>query len=524
MNLEKKTVSRRDIFASFKSLLAVRQTATTVTDSTKPYTEPLDKRKAYHLLRRTTFGVSYEIAQKIIGKTANEVVELLLDNALKPRKVSPPAWINDGFWSADPLPTEQKEAAYLRIFEKVRRENPELGQWWIAQMQNDTESIAEKMTLFWHGHFTSGYGELILPAQLMYRQNVLLREMHQGSFKTFLEKITLDGAMLVYLNGNQNDGNAPNENYARELLELYTMGIGNYIEWDVREVARLLTGWKNNIYLDYEKEWGIYKTFLIKGLHDFNPKYIFDEIVRSDFYDTEESIVKSEIQRLMELILFKRTEAVANFICKKIYSYFVYSDSTAYSQPVINEMVRVFISNKFQIRPVLASLLKSEHFFDDGNIGTQIKTPAEQVVGFTKHFQVDFRRQYNLMTQLGQQLFNPPNVAGWQGHRAWVTTKTLPLVITTLGVFLNEQTNERVAQWAKKITNYNDATAFTKEMIDLFFARSITDARLKKYQQILLGDAPDYEWLEIIKSDELAGKRIKILLTELIKAPDFHLC
>jgi uncharacterized protein (DUF1800 family) len=359
------------------------------TNSLAPFDKKLTQQQALHLLRRTTFSTNWQTVKQFTGKTANEAVELLLTNALKNPKPVAPSWIDKSYKAWWKLPKADQQAATDVVYKDVYDLNYELKRWWMKEMTDDNVSIREKMTLFWHGHFTTKFAiDQVMPAQLMYRQNDLFRTLHQGNFRELLEKVTVDGAMLIFLNGQDSSRKSPNENFSRELLELYTIGIGNYTEKDVQEGARVFTGWRTNIFSDEYTNQGVYKTFLLSTEHDNSPKTYLDDTIPTSTYTGQDDIYKSDIQGLIDIILRKRGEVLSLFICEKLYRYFVYSNPQKVNMDIVKEMAQTFRDNNFEIRPVLAKLFKSAFFFEETNIGIQLKTPSELVVGITKHFDV----------------------------------------------------------------------------------------------------------------------------------------
>ncbi len=514
------TISRREILNSFLSgHTTSRQEATS---SLEPYDEPLSLIQAYHLLRRTSFGASYEVARSFVGKRASEVVEQLLNNAEARKNPGPPGWVNITVKDPNRLSGNQKQTETDKMDKSNHAYNTELMEWWVNLMSKDTDSILEKMVLFWHGHFTSQYDICNrIFAQLMYRQNALFRQMHLGSFSEFLEKITLDGAMLLYLNGNENYKEAPNENYGRELMELFTMGIGHYTEDDVREAAKILTGWRIAVYEDQ----GVpYQPFFITQNFDTSTKTFMNEKFEVNYPVTKENVFKNSIQALISVILRKRSKEIAQFMSLKIYRALVYSNPEKADQAVISQMASTLISENFNFRPMVARLLKSKHFFDPQNIGIQIKSPAETIIGFCRNFTVPEKLQRELMSQMGMQLLSPPNVAGWKGYRGWVTTKTYPFAIKYLSDIINDLPNTTLATWAAKFGTFEDPHKLTSSLTSFFLGKTPGPSRDTRFTQILLAGAPDYEWYQLSKNSDTAGFKLKGLLKEIIKAPDFYLC
>jgi uncharacterized protein (DUF1800 family) len=512
-------MNRTDFLSSFIALADTQQT-----DSLTPFDKKLTQQQALHLLRRTTFSTNWETVKLFTGKTANEAVELLLNNGIRNDKPSAPSWKDKSYKAWWKLPKADQQAAVDAVYKDVYELNYELKRWWIEEMAKDNVSIREKMTLFWHGHFTTKFSiDQVMPAQLMYRQNELFRSFHQGNFRTFLEKVVLDGAMLIFLNGQDSTKKSPNENFSRELLELYTIGIGNYTEKDVQEGARAFTGWKTNIFSDEWTNQGVFKTFLVSTDHDNAPKAYLGENIGINTYLTEEEVYKNEIQGMIDIIIRKRGEVLSMFICEKLYKYFVYSNPQKVNMDIVKEMAQTFRDSNYEIRPVLAKLFKSSFFFDESNIGIQLKTPAELVVGITKHFDVKGDWKEWVMVTLGQELLNPPNVAGWVGYRKWSDTRTYPFAVQQVGGFIWNQKDDYIQSWIKQFDGYDDAQKLTTQICTLFLVKPQTTAQIDKYTKILLGGSPEYEWINMVKLVGTVAGRVKYLMAQLIKSPDFHL-
>jgi uncharacterized protein (DUF1800 family) len=511
-------MNRQEFLARF---LPPREPATA---GLEPYTPPLDEPRAYHLLRRTTFGVTLDAARRLTGLTADQAVELLLDNALQASPPAAPPWADEGFGNPERLPPAQRQAAYQAIYDAVYKQNYALKQCWLDAMRQDTLSLREKMTLFWHGHFTSKFAiNGIMPAQAMYRQNALFRRLHQGSFRELALAVTLDGAMLTFLNGQESTRQAPNENYSRELLELFTTGLGQYTEKDVQEGARILTGWRTNFYKDEWPAFGVFNPFFWPDDHDTGEKnYLgvrFPPV--SDNYD--EAVRKNEVGRLIDTILTQRGPAVARFLAGKLYRFFVYGNPAASDQAVVQGLADALLAHDFQLRPVLALLLKSAHFFDPTNWGVQPKSPAEFVVGQLRHFNVAPDWASWVMDTMGQELFNPPDVAGWPGYRSWLTTRTFPFAVQQGGGFVWNQKDDALLAWVRQFPDYTDSRKLVRNIGKVLLARPLESFRLDRYQKMLLAGAPDYEWPNILNDAGSAASRLRVLLVNLVKAPDYHL-
>jgi hypothetical protein len=247
------------------------------------------------------------------------------------------------------------------------------------------------------------------------------------------------------------------------------------------------------------------------------------EVFAVNYEVNEQNVFKNSIQKLIAVILSKKGEVAAKFISNKLYQYFVYANPQKADASVIDQMAKLVTANDFELKPVLKRLLKSQHFFDDLNVGAQIKSPAETVIGMLKHLKFSDRLARNIMSVTGLELFNPPSVAGWKGYRSWISTKTLPTTIYYTKEIINNNTNTELADWALSIEGSGDVKVLTERYIELFLARPVSEDRFNKFKNVFLGGAPDYEWYEIIKNKDQAGQRVRSFLFEIIKAPEYFL-
>ena len=375
----------------------------------EPYTGALNDRRIDHLLRRAAIGASRADIERFRGKTASEVVDALILEATEtlPLPEKPP-------WADIPMPDRKVNPPEdLKEFSMNNRD-------WLNEFRIDWMSwlqkggLRERMALFWHNHFVTGVSVYELSA-LAYRYVKLLRMHGLGNFKDFVYDIGLTPAMLVYLNGVENEKNTPNENYARELLELFTMspespsGQPNYSQNDIEEMARALTGWDVN-YTTYEP---------------FLEERRFDDGVKS-FLGKSGSFGYDDV---VNVVFQQRPAQIAYFICWKIYREFVYD---TVDETIVKDLADIFLDNNFEILPVVSTLLKSAHFFDQQFIGAKVKSPIELLIGFFK--EVDFvpanatyEYSYRSAMDLNQTILDPPDVSGWDGHRSWLSTNTLPV-------------------------------------------------------------------------------------------------
>jgi hypothetical protein len=291
------------------------------------------------------------------------------------------------------------------VCKKKRRKNGRaLTSWWFGEMVATNSPITERLVLFWHNHFTSSLRKVKWP-QLLYRQNELFWQQALGNFTTLLRTIVTDPAMLMYLDGRANRVCKPNENFARELLELFTLGEGQgYTEKDIREAARAFTGWRVRPRDGFAK-------FILRR-HDDGIK---------NFLNREDTIKELEIIA----ILLQRSR-VAEHITEKLWRAFV---SYEENKPVVRQLAQTFRQSGYQIRPLLKGLLLSKEFRDPVNRGTLIKSLVDLIVSVVRLMGIRMENLKCLMRfskRLGQDLFDPPNVKGWPGGTIWITSPTLP--------------------------------------------------------------------------------------------------
>lgn len=372
--------------------------------------KPWTAQRAGHLLRRTGFGPTWKELDAALKQTPAALVDAMFQN-LEPQPVLSAPWPD-----REPFDESVELDVRSQFYNGWRRDTQF---WWISLMLEPATKLREKMTLFWHGHFVSAFPKVEAP-QYIYLQNRLLREYALGSFKELTRRVTIDPAMLLYLDGAGNTSGSANENYARELLELFTLGSGvysdgtpHYTEQDIIQMARALTGWE------------------VEGLNsrfhpdhfDSGPKTIFG--VTANF-GMDAGAEKNPIDLIFELHdPDHQCRRAAFFICSELYQFFVYEvPDTA----IVTEMARTLEASDWSIAAVLQQLFTSEHFFDDAIIGGMLKSPVDLVVGALDQFSLQIN--YNpdpggpethdplhAMETLSQVIFLPPSVKGWPGGR-----------------------------------------------------------------------------------------------------------
>ncbi|MDX1904482.1 MAG: DUF1800 domain-containing protein [Thermonemataceae bacterium] len=297
------------------------------------------------------------------------------------------------------LPAEEKK----RLQKENRQSIKNINIQWLKQMANPDVAFREKMTLFWHNHFACKSPI----AWLNQEQNNTIRKNVLGKFGDLLHAIAKDPAMLQFLNNQQNRKQKPNENFARELMELFTLGRGNYTEQDIKEAARAFTGWGFNFSGEY-----VFR----QRLHDFDEKVFFGK--KGNFNGED----------IIDIILANPQTAI--FITKKIYRYFVNDNP---NKEHIKELADRFRKTDYDIKDLMFFIFKSDWFYDENNIGSHIKSPIELLVQYLHFFKINFEDEKALLfiqKVLGQILLLPPNVAGWQEGRAWIDSSSLLLRLT----------------------------------------------------------------------------------------------
>ncbi|MCX2481649.1 DUF1800 domain-containing protein [Pedobacter sp. MC2016-15] len=371
-----------------------------------------------HLYNRAGFGISYPDLHQLSKKRRSKVVDALFKHRQETEELH--LLSRDEFLSQQSLLASLGTKKEQTAEEKQQREditkarnekNRELNIRWIQQMMTTEDPFLEKMTLFWHGHFACRTNQPYYAQQL----NNIQRTNALGSFKTLLIEVSKSPAMLDYLNNQQNRKGKPNENFSRELMELFTLGRGSYTENDIKQAARAFTGWAYNKSGDFE----------------FNPR-VHDDKEKTFFGQT--GLFDGEA--IIDLILAK--PETATFICRKLYIFFV-NDTP--DENHVKELSDHFYKEKYDITAVMKKLFNADWFYEKANTGNKIKSPVELLVNMSREFYVTYNKPQvliQLQTSLGQYLFNPPNVAGWAGGRNWIDSSSLMLRMKIPSLVLND--------------------------------------------------------------------------------------
>lgn len=505
-----------------------------------PYTGPWTVKEIAHLLRRTTFGAKYGDVAYFKNKTMAQAVDELLTPSTIPLdlpvndyndadKQDPTVPFGETFIGAD----WDEDLESTRIWS--------LKGWWLRRMINQERTIDEKLLLFWHNHLPIQFFD-IFRVNWNFEYMQTLRTHSMGDFKAMIRAITIDTAMLFSLNGQLNSKEEPDENYSRELQELFCIGKGpngNYTEEDVQAIARVLTGWRYN--------WNRQEVEFATWAHDTEDKQL------SSFYNNAVITGRSgaagadELDDLLDVI-FDNNE-VALFLCRKIYRFFVYhSIDTETEQNVIEPLAKIFRNNDYHIKPVLDKLFKSAHFFDAANQGVVLKSAVDYQVALYREFNISLPPEGELydtyeitsimnyyLELLQQSIGDPPNVAGWPAYyqiplydKNWVTTDTLPkrLQVTDLMLLTGiPSTNYAypidVVETARQIPNVEDPNALITNTVDWLYGIEVSAAVKLVLKSILLsGQLTDsywtVAWVEYI-SDPTNPMKLETVKSRLVK-------
>jgi len=356
-----------------------------------------------HLLWRAGFGpavyqlddLSNSSPQKLykaLQKASSKKPEYLLaaDNYLQGLMLG----IQEAGRQQKEISAEQKKELQKRSREGIRN----LNLYWINEMVNSEAQLREKISLFWHGHFACRNLNIFFQQELLH----VIRRNALGNFRDLLHEVSRSAAMLNFLNNNQNRKDHPNENFAREVMELFTMGRGNYTEQDVKEAARAFTGWGANAKGDF-----VFRRFQ----HDDGSKTVLG---RTGNFDGDE---------VLDILLDQKQ--TAKFISQKIYRFFV---NDTIDQLKADWLADRFYKSDYDISKLMEDIFTSDWFYDEKNIGCKIKSPVELLVGIQRMLPMKLENEEALLLLqrlLGQILFYPPNVAGWPGGKTWIDSSTL---------------------------------------------------------------------------------------------------
>lgn len=512
----------------------------------QPYTGPFGQAELRHLLRRTLFGCSRSDLAHFNGQSLEQVVESLLTftndteppikaytagppnnptpDAIDPQVVFGSTWVDTPRYGSNDEELVDLTVARVQSYA-----------WWhTGLMVHQDRTLREKLVLFWYNHMPTQLFQVFNP-RLSYEYDQLLRTHALGNFRQLIEEVSISGAMLIFLNGNQNTASAPDENYARELMELFTLGEGSgYTEADVQAAARVLTGWTVRETDDLGTVVLPYVLFR-PNQHDTGDKVFsafFNNTVISGQSGPQAGA--NELGSMLDMIFAQ--EEVSRFICRQIYRFFVHGEiETSTESEVIEPLAELFRTHAGapdQLRIVFHALLTSEHFFSEQVRACMVMSPADLVIGALRKLEMPlpdatlFEAQYRvwrdiywLMSYCGQEVLNPPNVAGWPAYYqfpnyddVWMDTATYPARNFTMQGILytgfstpnnlyvpacrNLQFKADLVALAGQFSNAMDPNVVVAEAAELLMAVPISASvqQQLKTSFLLLGQQNDFYW------------------------------
>lgn len=418
---------------------------------------PWNEQKINHLYRRVAFGATPDTINKALTKTPSEVIDELIDQAKNATPIPAPIWAN---WTP-------KEFGLNGNIEAVLAQQ-EWRDLFYTECLKSESGLSQRLTIFWSNHVVASLQGYFGPP-LFYKYCNLLERKSIGSFKELIHDVGITGAMLLYLNGFDSKKEAPNENYARELLELFTLGEGNgYTEQDIKEIARALTGWnkRSDKFGDISFD---------SNEFDTGNKTIFGRIGNWAYSD------------VIDILFEEREQEIAKYICGKLYRYFV---SPLINETIVDQLADTFKNNNFEIDSVLNQLFKSEHFFDESVFSVLIKSPIDLEMNMIKEMELEFyEKDYikHIRTSIslqGQKTFNHDDVSGWGGDKEWINPSTIVAKWEQTGFrLLNAITSTKIKYLLYKtfLNNLlnneisNDVEFVTQRMLDFFFSKESID-------------------------------------------------
>lgn len=459
----------------------------------------METKHIQHLYWRMGFAILPSELEKLAKKNKKYVVENLLQSSKKitPLKVDTSEFdtLTNGSYAM--VKTNMKAIQKLS-----RKKTIELNVAWVDRLSNPKELLREKMTLFWANHFVCEDNNFVFTQQF----HNTLRTYALGNFKEFVKAISKEAAMTKYLNTKQNKKQKPNENFARELMELFTLGVGNYTETDIKESARAFTGYSHNFQGGF-----VFR----KHQHDDGLKTFFG---KTGYFNGD---------AIMDIIL--ENKQCAKYICGKIYRYFV---NDIINETHVGEMTDVFYSD-YDIEKLMRHLMLSDWFYDDKNRGTKIKSPIEFLVGLKTMVPVNFKDTKQLIyiqKLLGQMLLNPPNVAGWKGGRNWIDSNTIVLRLKLPSLLLNNAYISKMGQGTSDAALEMKKQAFKKQVGKRFKIESDWDYFKNQFKNVDINDLENH--LLACNINESASKYLQSLnkgskqehCVQLMSLPEYQMC
>lgn len=524
-----------------------------------PYTGPWNTAEVRHLLKRTLFGASPADIAFFQSKNLSGTLDILLNTA----DTMPDPPIKEYTTQNAALPDNSVTAGNTWVKDpntdgtiaSLRRAS--FKKWWAGLMVEQKRSIREKMCLFWHNHFATETVDVSL-GQLVYKHHDLIRKYALGNIKELTKEICIDPAMLRYLNGQNNRKGTPDENFAREIQELFVIGKGEkaaFTETDVKEAAKVFTGWQinNNQIASY-----------------FNPdRHDTTNKTFSAFYGNKVIQGKTgttggweEINAFVDMLF--TTEEAALFLCRKLYTWFVYYEITPEVESgIIAPLAAIMRQNNYEILPVLKALFGSSHFFDNMNRSCQIKSPADLMIGLLRETETVFptpdkytiryglfNQIVNYLAQLQQNIGDPPDVSGWKAYyqvpgfyQYWLNADTLQkrlqylsTLVTSGYTFSGTKMVVDPLALCAKMSNPSNPDQLILDLVEHFLALPLTQQHLNQLKRdfLLAGQSSDYYWTNawdtyvqnpgLMSNTQFVKTALTNLLKYLIELPEYQLC
>ena len=522
-----------------------------------PYTGPWTSAQAAHLLRRCTFGATFTDIQAAVQNGLNATLSTLFSSSITDQPLAfdsaeqivaqGQTWIN-AVYPLDSAANQQTESARMKS----------LGAWLAKNLNQESLSLNEKMLFFWQNHFgVTSSGD----ARAMYQYLNLLRQHALGNVQQLVKEVSIDPCMLLFLNGATNSVFAPNENYARELLELFTVGKGGqlaagdystFTEQDVAAGAKIFTGYvvqgvRSATQTQVTSQY-------LPLLHDNTNKTLSYHFANQTISAGGATEYASYID-----VIFNQADT-ANYICRKLYRYFVNADITTWvEQNIISDMTQTFISNNFEVAPVLYELLSSSHFYDLSVRGAIIRSPFETICAMlnTSSTSANFDLQstyqiylsmYGLADQMGQGYLAPPSVAGWTAYyqapafyRLWINSTYIKKRFDVVNLLTSNNYNVngnifkiKVLDFLNGLSMPSSAPQVVDDLCLVLFPKEIPVADKLAIKAVLTGGLPDFEWT-LQYNEYLAAPtnpvfytpvelRMQAVLNIMFKMPQFHVC
>lgn len=456
-----------------------------------------------HVYRRIGFGILPTTLGKLSKKSKKEVIKNLFLSSKNVTLLEVDTSEIKDIFSGSMMSGSKLDPETRRKIQKIsRKKQIELNIAWVERLTNSPEILREKMTLFWANHFVCEDNSINYIQQF----NNTLRKHALGNFRDFVNAISKEAAMTKYLNTKQNRKQKPNENFARELMELFTLGVGHYTEEDIKESAKAFTGYSHNLRGEF-----VFK----KRQHDESDK---------DFFGKTGNFSGEDI---IDIIL--ENKQCAKYICGKIYRYFV---NDVIDENHVSEMADVFYKD-YNIENVMRYMLMSDWFYDEKNIGTKIKSPIEFLAGIKTLVPTKFKdpkRLFYIQKLLGQTLLKPPNVAGWKGGKNWIDSNTIVLRLKLPSLLLNsayiskvKDGQEDVQMDAKKeLFKKNYGKRFKTEADWTYFEKQFKNVKIDDFQNHLLACNLSESAKHYLNALEKVSKQEYCV--QLMSLPEYQMC